>query len=60
MNIWVKTLSGIFFVLVVSQALYCGIKFGHWWGLATLCMGIVFGLIYSEIKNKGSNESISK
>jgi uncharacterized membrane protein (DUF485 family) len=53
-----KTLAWLFFGSVLVQALYSGIKFGCWLGLAILIMGFVCGTIYSKFRKNTCSKSI--
>jgi len=55
-KVW-KTLSWMFFGLVLTESLYVGVKFNCWLGLLACSIGFVSGLIYGKFKKSSCRVS---
>ena len=45
-----KILSWVFVASVLIQSLYTGLKYGCWWGLVVVSIGVTTGLIYARFR----------
>lgn len=55
-KLW-KSLAWMFFGLVMSEALYIGVKFDCWLGFIAGMVGFVGGIIYGRFKGRTQQTS---